>query len=368
MRLQQFSPACRPYVASISKRSTALEDLAETFPALLVALATGYGSNASRADAFQAVADGQKLKSVSRILGLPWWTRKLGADVFDGGLPRLPTRSDIDLAMANFVPPNGTRAQADWFARVCKAARAGTPDFMVWAARHARAIGRSADDPTFEFACAYAWHSSQPSLPAAQLIGSPFHPDMTPRRVREEVRRWRQRIALSIALENQPRLAWSRYGPATDYRFEALRTTDDFIAESRAMKNCLDRYSGPIETGSVILYSIRRDGRAIADIELLVTDDPQHPIRISQLKGIANRTVGPHVWRAARDWVSHQSARWPRPTRRGSRRSPNAAFAALWGPYRAFIGGDQFASLDTCMRRSAKSERDRKRVLARART
>ncbi|MEM1307474.1 MAG: hypothetical protein AAGG99_08110, partial [Pseudomonadota bacterium] len=235
---------------------------------------------------------------------------------------------------------------------------------------HGATVGRSADDPSFEYACAYAWHSENLETVAGALINAPFTSAMSPRRVREETRIWRQRIALAAALEQQPRLHWPTTGPDTAYRFVPLRTARDFIAESRSMKNCLDRYGGPLETGRIVLISVRRDGRPVANLELSLQPGDSAQVTISQLKGPANRIAGRHVWRAARSWVAHhadraQTARALTALAKPHRRAASRALVldALWHPYFAFLGSERAATFDLSMRRSNKSEQGRRRML-----
>src|SRR5262245_49894129 len=70
-RLEAFYPSCRRYVAELTCCSNELEDLADSFPALLFALVSGYGTAAAREQAFELVATGASLRQAADALGFP---------------------------------------------------------------------------------------------------------------------------------------------------------------------------------------------------------------------------------------------------------------------------------------------------------
>ena len=71
-----------------------MEDLAETFPALLFALSTGFGSAPKRDRSFDLICAGASLRYAADALGLPWWLRKLPAQAFTEPLPSFPAGDD----------------------------------------------------------------------------------------------------------------------------------------------------------------------------------------------------------------------------------------------------------------------------------
>src|SRR4051794_21817691 len=78
-RIDGFHPCCRRYVAELTCCAGELEDLADTFPGLLFALVTRYGTAENRERAFDLVAAGAPLRQAADTLGLAWWLRKLPA-------------------------------------------------------------------------------------------------------------------------------------------------------------------------------------------------------------------------------------------------------------------------------------------------
>ena len=128
--------------------------------------------------------------------------------------------------------------------------------------------------------------------------------------------------------------------PASDFQFVALRTVDDFIAESEALDNCLDQYADQLHTGLTALFSIRKSGRSVACVEIGLHEEEVTMPTIVQLRAARNRRAPPEVWRATFAWLGSQpleplspERHIPKPMRRAEARRK------LWGPYLAFLEG-----------------------------
>ena len=67
-RLNAFPQPYRKYVAGLSSCAPAVEDLADSFPALLFAMATGYSNVRRRQAAFEAIVAGHPLKVAAGFL------------------------------------------------------------------------------------------------------------------------------------------------------------------------------------------------------------------------------------------------------------------------------------------------------------
>ena len=127
-------------------------------------------------------------------------------------------------------------------------------------------------------------------------------------------------------------VAWLSEGSALGYEFVELRTIDDFIAESDTMDNCLDSFSEKLESGVSYVFSIRRNGSPVADIEIGV-----HPVEptmpsIVQLRGPKNKRAHPEIWRAAYSWLGSQELP-PVPPQVVNSAARRRAWRALWKPY-----------------------------------
>ena len=115
-------------------------------------------------------------------------------------------------------------------------------------------------------------------LRAGQLLTTRWTPTLGAATRPKEARLWKERLALDVCLGPGLTDTWLQEGEANGYSFVALRTADEFIAEAFAMDNCLDRYTDRLEGRTARIFSIRRDGRSIADIEIAAHEhEPGHP-------------------------------------------------------------------------------------------
>src|SRR5215831_2427966 len=102
-RLEGFHPSYRRYVASLTCCSGELEDLADTFPALLFALVSGYGTAESRERAFELVAAPGGRRLGARPLAAPAAGQRV-----HGSLAHLPARWRLLPAHCQPDPARGT--------------------------------------------------------------------------------------------------------------------------------------------------------------------------------------------------------------------------------------------------------------------
>jgi hypothetical protein len=170
---------------------------------------------------------------------------------------------------------------------------------------------------------------------AAQLLTSCWTPDTGAQRATKEVALWKERIALDVCLADGIDDTWLAEGEAGGYEFVALRTADEFIAEAHAMDNCLDRYTDRILGRAARIFSIRQDGRRVADVEIAAHEhEPGHPA-IAQLRGPRNRRAPIEVWQAAHAWLGAQPLRLAEPCHT-VKVSPAARIrrrAKIWAPF-----------------------------------
>ena len=84
---------------------------------------------------------------------------------------------------------------------------------------------------------------------------------------RNELQAGREKIECLASARCGSSSAWApasrRPGSATvrqlGFTFVALRTVDDFVAESEALDNCLDQYADHLRTGATAVFSIRKN-------------------------------------------------------------------------------------------------------------
>ena len=344
--LQSFHFSCRRRVDEIANQAACFEELAETFPGLLFALATNYGTAEARRAAVAHLISGSRLREAANALGLPWWMRKLPPQAFNKRLETLPDDPKFSARIVNLLP-TVPAISAKWLERVTQAYRICGSDFALWVARHDRFHAPLITDPALPYVAAWAWFASHPDTLGAQLLRRPWTPNMSPRRAFDEVTAWRKRIRLALTLSALGRKPWLSEGSALGYEFVELRTIDDFIAESDTMDNCLDSFSEKLESGVSYVFSIRRNGSPVADIEIGV-----HPVEptmpsIVQLRGPKNKRAHPEIWRAAYNWLGNQELH-PVPAQVVNSAARRRAWRTLWKPYLSTLtpaDRDQFEKL-----------------------
>lgn len=308
-RIEAFNAAVRPAVAKVMGLGPRFEDLADSFPALLFALATGYGAEPARRATVAAVGAGAPLKEIAQILGLPFWVRKLPPSAFVAPLGSVPAEPQLVARLVSLIPSTPAAAAA-WLDRVLVAHATGRAELTLWVAQQYRSAMPSARSASFLSVLAWSWFGvAGKEQRAERLLTERWKAGMSARRAGQEARLWRERIALDVCLGRGIEDTWLTEATVAEFSFTALRTADDFFAEARAMDNCLDRYADKLEGRVARVFSIRRDGRSIANIEISAHDrEPGHPV-ITQLRGPHNRRAPLEVWQAAYAWLGSQPLR-----------------------------------------------------------
>ena len=253
-------------------------------------------------------------------------------------LPDFPLGSDFCLNIANLIPRE-ERLLPAWLKRVSHALEAGGGAYALWLARQRDLVGPPED--LFALMAAWAWFSGQPGLLGNRLLRRPWTPAMSFKRAREELTAWRQRLRLSECLGSGIETPWLADSTAGGFEFVALRTVEDFIAESEALENCLDQYADQLHAGLTAVFSIRKGARRVACVEIGLHDEEVSMPNIVQLRGARNRRAPPEVWQATYGWLGGQRLaplrHAPRPLQRIEARR------ALWSPYLATLDGTRHA-------------------------
>ncbi|MEO0791178.1 MAG: hypothetical protein AAFY27_01395 [Pseudomonadota bacterium] len=362
-RLKAFAPEYRKYLARISARSQAMDDLLSTFPALIFALATGFGTDTQRAATFRAIADGAKRKEAAATLGLPWWTRKLPASALRQRLDDLAVvPPKVDQQFAATVPAEADTA-ATWLAQVLRATAACDADFGLWMAKNGPRLALDVENRRFNYLCAWAWYSDRPETQAGRLIRKRWHAGIRPRSALEEMRIWHLRLGAAAALAALPQARWPRTVRGLAYEFVPLLRPDEMLAESLALQNCLDHYGTYLECGQLMLISVRRQGQTIACAEVLFPDDPTEPPRINQLKGLRNRPCSPELQRAAHRWITSESVAYRVLPAARRAAAVKTRMRQLWMPYLLWLGDAHAVSFDLSLRETEKAKRKARRDL-----
>ena len=340
-----FSMAYRGKIAAIMCQSPALADLATTFPALLFAIATGYGTPAARDDAIVAVCTGAPLREAARRLALPTWLKRVPAAALTGPLTALPDGPGLASRLTPVIPDDDTAAAA-WLHRLSYAYRAVDLDFALWVAECYRSHLPDAGSEMFLWLTAWGWYSTHPSSTAHALLRKPWQPSLGTRRAQDELIAWQRRIELHVALARKPEADWLAEGEALGYSFVRLRSASDFIGESRIMDNCLDQYADQLQRGQRQIYSIRHNDEPVADVEISHHAEDRTIPAIIQLRMRGNRRAPPQVWQATYAWLGSERLRPISATRRATRLTTiqRAAWFDLWRPYLEWLEARGVAS------------------------
>ncbi|MBU2533604.1 MAG: PcfJ domain-containing protein [Alphaproteobacteria bacterium] len=152
------------------------------------------------------------------------------------------------------------------------------------------------------------------------------------RRATDEMMRWRRRVDLACLLGDGIENTWLESGRFCGYDFTPLMTLEDFITESRLMNNCLDQYGDRLATGLIRIFSIRHEGKRIANVEVGPIPAQGALPSIVQIKGPQNRQVPLTVWQAAHLWLEGQALE-DMPRRPGPVRNETDERDAPWQPY-----------------------------------
>ena len=296
LRIETFHPTYRRFIAELTSCAPELEDLADSFPALLFALVSGFATPVRRARACELVCDGAPLREAADTLGLAWWLRKLPAQAFTEPLPAFPTDREFAFRIASLIPREARRLPI-WLARVGYAYECGGEAYALWIARQSDLS--SPPEDVFMFMAAWAWFGLHPGHLGHRLLRRLWTSEMSFKRAREEMIVWRQRLRLVDCLGPGIESPWLNDGVASGYSFVALRTVDDFISESVSLENCLDQYADHLHSGLTALYSIRKGARRIACVEIGRHGQEATMPNILQLRGPRNRRAQPEVWQAA---------------------------------------------------------------------
>lgn len=336
-RIAAFATPYQDRIREISDAGPELEDLADSFPAALFALAAHDIPAAERSALIGDIVAGLPLKDVAQRLDLPWWVRRLPAQAFTGPLGPLPADAGFGLRIGPLLPICEGMA-GEWLRRVSMAYAICGVDAATWVARHFRSTMPIAADEHFHILCAWIWHADKPETPAGALIRKPWSAQQSARRATEEIIGWRRRIALARHIGRGFGDTWVEDGTALGYRFVALRTIFDFIGEAELMDNCLDQYAARLEQGPIRVFSVRKDGRTVADVEIAPHEQEASMPCITQVRAPRNRRASPDIWRAAYAWLGGQALK-PADLGQQNRqlRARRSSERAIWAPYLAAL-------------------------------
>lgn len=318
-------------------RHDRLADLALSFPAAIVALATGERGLAQTEVARSLVIAGAPLRAVAQALALPMWLRRLPPQSFIDNVGELPSSAHFAFRIANHMPQRPNLA-ASWLAWVREAYRACDEEFALWVAREFKRLKRHGDPGGFRVLGMYAWYSRRADLEASRWLAQPWHTGMSFDEACEQAYSWLYRLPFAYCpMPEQPTCDVNAF--IDDYRFERLATPHDFIETSEELDNCLMDYAGRIYDTDQI-WRVRTGDRTEAAFRLALSKREQGTPALLEASGHANGDLSPAIHRAIYKFLLEWPATANGALPTGSLPKQNlAAYQLLFKPYWLAKGG-----------------------------
>jgi hypothetical protein len=332
-RLRRYSPAAQARVRALANRHSRLADLALSFPPLLFALAMPRPGHDPE-PAIACIIEGRSLDEVAAAAGVPRWLRWLQVEGLTLPLPMLPSGDLFGCRIVNHMPRSPKLTTA-WLAIVSDAAESSSEPFALWIAREIMRDTKTPKANELRLLGLWAWFSQQPETHGYRLMETPWRQEMQFDAAVDAAREWLDRVGIELSLGGrQVSDLWLRPGLFEGFDFVALDSAESLVEEAAAMENCVRTYAYDIASNYSRLWSIRRDGQPIADLE--VRRDPGRPlVYVNQLKVARNEDAPIEIWLLVTRWLHEQTLASMRPEHRdfGGLPPDVAVWRTLWRPY-----------------------------------
>lgn len=309
-QIRRYHPSFRRRVRQYAGLSPRLADLVTSFPAAVVAIVSPELNASARGTATRMAKDGESLREVSRVLGVPYWARRLPPEVLAQPLNALPVGSNFEGRMAQLVPKNPEAARR-WLQWVQFGHCAANSEFAMWLASQKffqRELGLGF--PLLPLA-AYAWYSGVEEGAARELIDEPWNRRMPFSVAATATIAWIEKI---VACFEAPRIRrrgpgrYSRQRVRNGYRVVPLRTAAQLHQEGSIMNHCVATYAALVAQGVCTILSVRVQDKRVATVEIRPRGTPGGGYAIVQLQGPGNTRVSEQIWRAVLEWLAVQPA------------------------------------------------------------
>ncbi|MCB1503996.1 MAG: hypothetical protein KDJ47_03380 [Hyphomicrobiaceae bacterium] len=319
-QVARFPVAARAPIRKLIRSKPQAAELVEAFPALLYALAMGHAGTASGQNALHQLDRGLRLRNIAQTLGVPMWMRRLPPETFESGLSKLPASDTFSRRIPARLPQHPAQA-ANWLQAVRFANSAAGDEFALWIARQRAACHKPNVSSRLAILAAFVWHSRHRTDRTCDLIWTSWRPEMALETAVCAAQSWFNRILATLYLSQPAALSpWLNPGRVDGYEFIPLTCAAELFMEARAMNNCTDQYAMTLVTGRSRLFSVRRDGRRQATLEISPHHRERQVLAIAQLKSHSNRPAPLEVWQAAYHWMGQQQHLFDGAIENGERR------------------------------------------------
>ena len=320
----------------LATRSERLSQVCETFPFLAALVAAEIQESRAKPllpyrPVVEAIEAGKSLRHVAGMAGVPYVMRAIP--------PLAATRAHKFCDMFRRNPhlikrmPKGGRAASAWF-EVLGRANDVSPDFAEWCAKKIE-VRPPYEESTIDVSNIGDWvrtsyekhvqaaiddlaRKLQDEVPAeyvrqrldgpfqsrdgVDLVTRTFRPDMSARTVHQLSEAWHDAVAdqqFSGDVVPFPK-AWAPAREISGYQIIPLETPLALYHEAKGMHNCVMTYGGSIRHGSCYLFSLQKDERRIATIEIGVGSEGFH---LAQFSGPCNQRVAKPIERIIQKWA-----------------------------------------------------------------
>lgn len=284
--LARFHHHDRNQIEACAQISPRVAQLAISFPLLFSVLASSYGPPAARASAITATNDSAILRTISRLMGLPYCLRHVAPEACPSDLVHYRWSSNAHRQLHPLIPADDATAHT-WLSTIFFVARRSDETVAIWVARLKRLHTSASIQPELlQPLIMFAWYSLH--YPAIVSQNAKWSPDINMRNAVQRCVGWLKSVALFTALDVKgvvdPWLPESHEGGLS---IVPLTTPVDILLEASAMRNCLVDYAEAVAIGNCRLFSVRFEGKRIASLMLTLAADRQTLV-IAQIKAAAN--------------------------------------------------------------------------------
>ena len=237
-RFRRYCPQFQGAVRALAMRNSRVADLAESFPALLFALAVPRpGLDPARA--IERAIEGVSLAKVAAAADVPLWLRRLPPEALSRPIARLPDGEVFRRQIANHLP-RSPKVAPIWLQAVADIADMAHETIAVWIAREIVREKRIMNLNRLRLVGLWAWFSGQPDTLGHRMIQKPWTPDLRMGSALDAADDWLTNIDLRVNLGREPLAdVWLQPARVAGYDFLPLTSVSELTEEAVTMRNCL---------------------------------------------------------------------------------------------------------------------------------